>query len=146
MKKGVKKRVQRIKASGKASGKEAKQLARSRAKDYRSKSKAQKANKTESIGRGKKGSTKRELWKEGGTKAELEAMRSLSKTQKKQVRESRKRVGSKSYSARGTAKNILAASTKRDVAKQKKVGAPARPSIARAMYELRKAAGLDGKE
>ena len=109
--KGVQKRVARLKASG-MSGKEAKQTARKRAAAYSKRTSSQRSNRSgsdisgtsQAIGRGKQGSLKRKLWKAGGTKSELRALRAQTKSTRKHIKRSAR---ASNYDLRGTAQGMM---------------------------------------
>lgn len=143
MKKGISKRVARIKASGK-SGKEAKQLARKRASSYASKQKA-----SVGIGAGKKGTMKRKLFKEGGSKANLASYRALDKSERKLVK--KQMSSARKAGVKVSAKKAVASATKRSAA-TKTMGLKQQTATARngGMSQnaiaamIRRAAGLAG--
>ena len=100
MKQGIKKRVARIEAKGEATGKEAKQLARKRAASYQSGT----SSSSKKTGPGKKNTLKREVYKAGGTKSEVAALKAQPKTVRKSIKKNAQTRDN--YDIRTTAKNM----------------------------------------
>jgi len=146
---GLKKRMKRISASNAGMGKsEVKALAKKRKGSYQTKLAS-----SGGMGAGKKGSVKRDIFKEGGTKANLANYRSLKKADKNALKTQTK-DNRKAGIGKRTLKNITAVkkqATKRDTkALQKKMekwqaSSKARTSAgAKTGAQIREAAGLTG--
>lgn len=106
-------RMKRISAKNPEMSKGAvKRLASKRAASYTSRTAAQKSNAKRSsnlgpnqaIGRGKAGTLKRALWKAGGTRSELVALRAQPKSVRKGIKKSART--NPNYDLRGTATNM----------------------------------------
>jgi hypothetical protein len=124
MKPGVSKRAQRIAAADPSlSKRNVRQLAKRRAKTYQSRLAAQASNKSEGIGRGKaKGTLKRKLWKAGGTKSELKALKVQPKTVRKSIKKNARKA--QNYDLRGTADNMKKSQAYKSTLKQGSITLP----------------------
>jgi len=155
VKKGIEKRVARITAKGEATGKEAKQLARKRAETYKAKGGTPKPSgtskpvsgtkvgnkpKDSKVGPGKKNTLKRELYKAGGSKKDLKTLQAELKPTRKTIKKSSQSMDN--YDIKGTVANLRRYHKAKVASESEAKPTPAKPSIARAMYEMKKAAGV----